>query len=190
MSYFNIAPNLPDFLLRELDVLAKVSVVRVKVVSGALVAGRLDPSSPNHKPLDMAKQLALLTKSGLSQSDGIGCISALEFVIDAAVRANLDSDTVALELSQLGLPPEHGEVIAKAVAKGGAELRQALVAKTLTVGAGDPTNVEGSVTMLEHPVRAPIVHLRIDNVNVSMDADQARLLRAELVKAKAAMATR
>jgi len=115
----------PDWLLKEITVLSKISSVRVRIlctqVLNQLLGGVLD-----------YEKIEKLTKdSNLDQSDIKAAIAALNFIITSSSKYNVDDNTLSNELQQIGLPKEHCDSLAKPYRDSKDKLRELFAQQTL-----------------------------------------------------------
>jgi hypothetical protein len=117
----------PDFLLKEIDTLSKISVVRIKLIVAAIVKGlvgdeidvckkRTTTCSYHTTTLSLfqfEKVDSLVQKSNLTSGDVKGAVAGLDFILQSGCKYNVSDETLSLELNQLGLPKEHCEALAK-----------------------------------------------------------------------------
>eukprot|EP01097_Dermamoeba_algensis_P001604 TRINITY_DN1600_c0_g1_i2.p1 TRINITY_DN1600_c0_g1~~TRINITY_DN1600_c0_g1_i2.p1 ORF type:complete len:208 (+),score=49.79 TRINITY_DN1600_c0_g1_i2:71-694(+) len=115
----------PDWILREIAVLAKISSVRMKVISVQVLENILG------KEIDYAKCIKLVSDSNLEVSDVKAVISAVHFIVSNAAKYDLDDLTLSNELTQLGLPKEHCDALGRAYSERKDRMRQKLFQNTL-----------------------------------------------------------
>ena len=114
----------PDFLLKEIDTLSKISVVRLKLILAQVAKGcvgeSIDVKTTSATSLPVSRNFItvfarmqysqyekvdnLVSKSNLTSGDVKGAIAGIDFVLKSGCKYNVDEETLAMELQQLGLP--------------------------------------------------------------------------------------
>jgi len=184
----------PDFLLKEIDTVSKISVVRLKLILAQIVKGLLGDS------IDFKKVDDLVSKSNLTSGDVKGAIAGIDFIIKSGCKYNVDEETLAMELQQLGLPTEHCEAFGKVYSAAKENLQAKLKSETLKfTRLGDDRPIEWRVDYVmassaNKEICAPVAQLKFNllspdggqnRVAVEVDQEQFRVLLAELREAKA-----
>jgi len=117
----------PDWLLKEIELLSKISVVRIKLiikeVLSSLLTGRID----------FAKIISHTATASLNPSEVKACIAALTFILNNGAKYNVDADTLTNELQQLGLPKEHCDTLVNTFMESKPALRLRLQSEVLTL---------------------------------------------------------
>ncbi|XP_035828771.1 COMM domain-containing protein 4 [Aplysia californica] len=97
----------PDWVLAEINILSKVTSVKMKLLSVQVLKGMLGAE------LDYEKVHKLTSDAKFESGDIKASIAALSFILSRAARHHVDADTLANELQQLGLPKEHTSSLCK-----------------------------------------------------------------------------
>jgi hypothetical protein len=184
----------PDFLLKEIDTLSKISVVRIKLIVAAIVKGLVG------EEIDFDKVDSLVQKSNLTAGDVKGAVAGLDFILQSGCKHNVSDETLALELNQLGLPKEHCEALAKLYQANKEPMQARLRAQTLQLtrlDAARPLQWRVDYLLASSALRdlnAPTARFNLpllapngeqQNVAFELDHDQLRVLLLELREAKA-----
>jgi len=109
--------DVPDWLLSQTFVVAKVSAVKIKLLAKLVLA------QARGQPADESK-LAKLLGDKLEKDEQKGVVAALHFILTSSARYDVAEDALALELQQLGLPKEHTEALVAALHDGRAPLQE------------------------------------------------------------------
>lgn len=109
--------DVPDWLLSQTFVVAKVSAVKIKLLA------KLVLTQARGQPADEEK-LAKLLGDKLEAHERKGIVAALHFILTSSARYDVAEDALALELQQLGLPKEHTEALCAALRDGRAALQE------------------------------------------------------------------
>eukprot|EP00033_Pygsuia_biforma_P003039 GCRY01003341.1.p1 GENE.GCRY01003341.1~~GCRY01003341.1.p1 ORF type:complete len:204 (-),score=36.37 GCRY01003341.1:151-762(-) len=108
----------PDWLLAEISVLAKISSVRIKLVTNQVI------SLLSGNDIDYKKVEKTTSSANLTTSDIKACIAALKFILLNASKYDCPENVLVHELQQLGLPKEHAEAIMRPYRDGKMKIRQ------------------------------------------------------------------
>ncbi len=110
----------PEWILSEIVILSKISSIKLRVLSGYIVA------KIKGAHYDIAKLEKLCLDGGLTAAETKSALAVIEFVIRGAAKFQVDDAEMLKEIEQLGLPHECSESLVKAMSKD----REALVAAT------------------------------------------------------------
>lgn len=117
----------PDWLLKEITVLAKISVVRIRILCKEIISylagGPID--------YEKVKKQVLTHHDNWGLSDVKATVSALSFILTNGTKYNVEPGILSNELQQLGLPKEHGDSIAKYYQPNKDKLREHFSKQTL-----------------------------------------------------------
>lgn len=72
-----------------------------------------------------------MSKSNLSSGDVKGMFAGSDFILKSGCKYNVDEETLAMELQQLGLPTEHCEAFGKVYSSAKEALQTKLRGETL-----------------------------------------------------------
>jgi len=97
----------PDWLLKEISVIAKISSIRVRLIVAQVVAHLLGGS------IEYEKVEKFVQDAKLSTSDIRALLAALQFIISNAAKYDVDDTVLGNELAQLGMPKEHCDALCK-----------------------------------------------------------------------------
>eukprot|EP01113_Clastostelium_recurvatum_P002894 TRINITY_DN1124_c0_g1_i1.p1 TRINITY_DN1124_c0_g1~~TRINITY_DN1124_c0_g1_i1.p1 ORF type:complete len:200 (-),score=32.68 TRINITY_DN1124_c0_g1_i1:25-624(-) len=110
----------PDWLLREISSLAKLTNIRVKLLALQVIDHLLGGV------LDFEKIGKLVAPANYDVSDVKGAIAALQFIIVGAAKYDVPDDALSQELQQLGLPKEHCGSLGRSMRNHRTNIRKAL----------------------------------------------------------------
>jgi len=110
----------PDWILKEIAIISKLSSVKVRLICSQLV--NLIASSE----IDYEKVLKYFDGASLDVSDTKAALAALRFILNNAAKYDVEESALANELGQLGMPKEHGDAICKAFREGKDKMRETL----------------------------------------------------------------
>eukprot|EP00049_Salpingoeca_infusionum_P018472 m.357378 g.357378 ORF g.357378 m.357378 type:complete len:202 (+) comp17810_c0_seq1:178-783(+) len=113
----------PDWLLAEINLLTKLSSVKVKILVGNIIKDLTGKA-----PLDHAKLVKLSGDAKFGAGDLETFVAGVSFIVRSAARFNVDTQTLSDELQQLGLPKEHSQAICRAY-EGNADAIRAVLSK-------------------------------------------------------------
>ncbi|QDZ19845.1 COMM domain-containing protein [Chloropicon primus] len=121
----------PEWLGAEIATIAKVSSVRIRVLSKRIVQMYLKEKKVEASEVRQAADK--VRSGGQEMSDGdVGAIFAvLHHVITSAAKFDVDGTTLSLELQQLGLPRELSDALVRPYSEARAEIREAEWRNTL-----------------------------------------------------------
>jgi len=106
----------PDWILKEIEVLSKMSSVKFLGLCGEIVnklmGGKFD--------YDRIEKRIL---AGSDISDTKAVIAAVTYIIRNSAKYNVKPETVSLELQQLGLPNTHAGAVERTITNEGEKLR-------------------------------------------------------------------
>eukprot|EP01089_Gocevia_fonbrunei_P006056 TRINITY_DN16571_c0_g1_i1.p1 TRINITY_DN16571_c0_g1~~TRINITY_DN16571_c0_g1_i1.p1 ORF type:complete len:208 (-),score=35.31 TRINITY_DN16571_c0_g1_i1:5-628(-) len=115
----------PDWLLREITVLVKISSVRIKFIVKEIIESLLGGS------LDYEKLFKHTATANLDASDVKATVAAISFIINNGAKYDVDAQVLTDELQQLGLPKEHCDALSKEFSVSKSALRNHLTNQTL-----------------------------------------------------------
>ncbi|KAH3743586.1 COMM domain containing 4 [Pelomyxa schiedti] len=118
----------PDWLLRECDVVSRMTYVRIKLLAMHIISAMLGTIDQ----LDYDKVHKLVSTANFEESDVRAVIAALRFIIHSAAKNDVEPQTLAIELGQLGFPNEHTLALQRAYGPQREKLRQVLAEQTLS----------------------------------------------------------
>jgi len=123
---FLICGNLdaPDWILKEIEVLSKMSAIKFKLLCAEIV--KILSGETEFDYAEMEKFC-----SGYDVSSLKAIVAAVTFMLRNAAKYNVKPDIVSLELQQLGLPKRHATDIEGLVASDGIKVRSFLKANLL-----------------------------------------------------------
>ncbi|KYR00549.1 COMM domain-containing protein 4 [Tieghemostelium lacteum] len=116
----------PDWLLREINTLSKITNIRVKLLTVQVIN-----SFESKENIDFEKIEKLTKDAGFVLSDIKATIAALHFIIFNSVKNDVDDGNLSTELQQLGLPKEHCDSISRAFRENKEKLRTIFHSNTL-----------------------------------------------------------
>jgi len=99
--------DVPEWVLKEINTLSKITSIRMKLISAQVVTYLIDNT------IDYEKVIKLTGDAGLDQSDIKACIAALVFILTNGAKFEVDEATLSNELQQLGLPKEHCDALSR-----------------------------------------------------------------------------
>jgi len=97
----------PDWVLAEINILARLTSVKMKLLVNQVVKGLLS------QDIDFAKVQKLTSDAKFDSGDMKASIAGIDFIISSATKHNVEPDTLSDELQQLGLPKEHANALCK-----------------------------------------------------------------------------
>ncbi|EFA77815.1 COMM domain-containing protein 4 [Heterostelium album PN500] len=115
----------PDWLLREISTLSKITNIRIKLLTVQVI------NSFNGDNIDFEKVEKLVKDAGFQLGDIKALIAAIHFIVFNAVKNDVDEATLSNELQQLGLPKEHCDSISRAFREHKDKLRSIFYNNTL-----------------------------------------------------------
>jgi hypothetical protein len=182
----------PDWLLKEISTLSKISGIKIRLLCNEIIK-HLQGSEIEYE--NIYKHTA---GANLEDSDVKAVVASLNFIIFNSAKYNVNGDTVAKELQQLGLPKEHSEAVSKVYLSKKDVLREVLRGQTLKLG--QLVTLEWRVDYLISSsslsdLNVPTVQLQVtaaqdqarDQLAFEVSADKLRVLLSELQTAKAMM---
>eukprot|EP01105_Mastigella_eilhardi_P018583 TRINITY_DN4316_c0_g5_i2.p1 TRINITY_DN4316_c0_g5~~TRINITY_DN4316_c0_g5_i2.p1 ORF type:complete len:216 (-),score=76.09 TRINITY_DN4316_c0_g5_i2:443-1090(-) len=116
----------PDWLLRETDVISRMTYVRIKLLAMHIIGTMMGTTE-----MDYDKVRKLVATASFDTSDTRAVIAALRFVLHSAAKHGVEPATLAAELGQIGLPNEHTLALQRAYAPQRDKLRARLANDTL-----------------------------------------------------------
>ncbi|PRP73133.1 COMM domain-containing protein [Planoprotostelium fungivorum] len=185
----------PDWILKEITLLAKISSVRVRLlciqVLNEMIGGNID-----------YEKVAKLTKdtTNFDDSDVKASIAALYFILSSAAKYNVEDTILSTELQQLGLPKEHCDALCKPYTEKKQKLREVFSQQTLQLPRIEEIDWRVDYVMATHEQKetnTPTVHLQLkmkqndfggpETVAFEMTPEKLRLLLYELKAAREAI---
>lgn len=97
----------PDWVLAEMNILARLTSVKMKLLVMQVIRGILDAG------MDFAKVEKITQDAKYNIGDIKASVSGLEFIITSAAKHGVNGETLSNELQQLGLPKEHSSALCK-----------------------------------------------------------------------------
>ncbi|KAF2068727.1 hypothetical protein CYY_009948 [Polysphondylium violaceum] len=116
----------PDWLLREISTLSKITNIRIKLLTVQVIN-----SLSSGENIDFEKVEKLVKDAGFALSDIKALVAAIHFIIFNSVKNDVDESTLSTELQQLGLPKEHCDSISRAFREHKEKLRSIFHNSTL-----------------------------------------------------------
>jgi len=186
----------PDWLLKEITILSKISAVKVRLIVPQVVNELLGTS------IDWDKISKLVKDANLERSDVKAAIAALNFIISNSAKYNVDDATLSNELRQLGLPKEHCDALAKPYRDNIEKLREIFSQQTLKLTRLQSTEWRVDYLLSSSALQdlnAPTIQLKLTTVSdaagkisneqhtVELTPDKLRVLLNELRSAKESM---
>lgn len=97
----------PSWLLHEISTLSEISSVRLKLLVKQVMNQMLNGS------IDYEKVTKFLTNDQVPPDSSMtkGALSAVHFILASAAKYDIDEETLAKEIEQLGLPRENARAI-------------------------------------------------------------------------------
>ncbi|XP_015794888.1 COMM domain-containing protein 4 [Tetranychus urticae] len=126
----------PDWVMANLNLLAKLSSVKVKLICNLVV------TDVGKKEIDFDKLLKITSDAKFDESDSRACFMVASFILKSAWRFNVDHSIVVAELQQLGLPKEHTTAIAKVYSEKADDMRNALKSQSLRLNRLEDVETE------------------------------------------------
>eukprot|EP00999_Lentomonas_sp_LEN2_P000786 NODE_1785_length_740_cov_66.298532_g1735_i0.p1 GENE.NODE_1785_length_740_cov_66.298532_g1735_i0~~NODE_1785_length_740_cov_66.298532_g1735_i0.p1 ORF type:complete len:199 (+),score=26.02 NODE_1785_length_740_cov_66.298532_g1735_i0:124-720(+) len=185
----------PDWVLAEINLLSKITSVRMKLLCVQVINNLLGAE------FDYAKIEKLTADAKYDLSDIKAAIAGVAFIISNAAKYDVDGDTLNNELQQLGLPKEHTQALVRAYTSKATELQNHFVSTSLRGPALH--SLDWRVDYILHSsfkknVSVPAVQTRmvIDNPDQTqeilafeMTDEKLSVLLAELKQARSVMET-
>ena len=97
----------PDWVLAEMNNLARLTSVKMKLLVMQVIKGIMDSD------IDFGKVEKITSDAKYCVGDIKASVSGLEFIIKSASKHGVDGETLSNELQQLGLPKEHSTSLCK-----------------------------------------------------------------------------
>jgi hypothetical protein len=114
--------------LQETVFLSQISAVRFKLIVLVVYRHLLGA------PLDHEKLVKYLSiRRNCSDADLKALVAAVSLILSGAARFDVPLDELQRELIQVGLPREHGVMLARPLARHGPQLQQRLKSQTLSL---------------------------------------------------------
>eukprot|EP00727_Mastigamoeba_balamuthi_P007361 m51a1_g3245 hypothetical protein (200) ;mRNA; r:137695-138584 len=181
----------PEWLLREIASLSRMTYVRIKLLSMHILnhlVGTIDA-------LDFDKIHKLVSTASFDEGDVKGAIAALRSVLRKSAQYGVSPDVLSNELNQLGLPAEHCRAISRVYGANQEKLRSKLEEETLGLSRLSESHwrVDYVVSCgAVHAVNKPCAQLALrlssgERVAFAVPSEKLRVLHAELCAAQAVM---
>jgi len=184
----------PDWLLAEINILSKITSVKMKLLAVQILKDMLGSD------LDYEKVQKLTSDAKFETGDIKASIAALTFIISCAAKYDVDAETLANELQQLGLPKEHTTSLCKSYSDAHSKLQEHFRQISLRVSRLDSVQwrVDYVLSSSElEEVNEPNVQLKLgvssgdqsssQPVAFTLTADKFRVLLYELKQAYSAL---
>ncbi|KAK0067812.1 COMM domain-containing protein 4 [Biomphalaria pfeifferi] len=181
----------PDWVLAEINILSKITSVKIKLLTVQVLKDILGES------LDYEKVHKLTSDAKFEIGDIKASIAALSFILTSAAKYNVDPETLSNELQQLGLPKEHTTSLCKSYSDGQSSLQEHFRKTSLRVSNLDSVQwrVDYVLSSSElQEVNEPSVQLKLgikpgetshlEPVTFTLTADKFRVLLQELKQAQ------
>ncbi|CAK8698499.1 COMM domain-containing protein 4-like [Clavelina lepadiformis] len=114
----------PDWVLAEINILARLTSVKMKLLVGQVIKGLLEEG------IDFDKVEKITSDAKYDVGDIKASIAGLQFILSSAAKHDVEGDTLSSELQQLGLPKEHSLGLCKTYESKLAALRQEFLRKS------------------------------------------------------------
>jgi len=108
----------PDWLLAEINILSKITSVKMKLLGVQVLRDMLGGG------MDYDKVHKLTADAKFEAGDIKASIAALTFILACAAKHDVDATTLAHELQQLGLPKEHTNSLCKSYSDAQSKLQE------------------------------------------------------------------
>ncbi|CAL1531444.1 unnamed protein product [Lymnaea stagnalis] len=184
----------PDWVLAEINILSKITSVKMKLLAVQVLKDMLGQG------IDYDKVQKLTSDAKFEIGDIKASVAALSFILASAAKYDVDSDTLANELQQLGLPKEHTTSLCKSYSDAQGNLQEHFRHTSLRVSNLDSVQwrVDYVLSSSElQEVNEPSVQLKLDirpgdtraaePVAFTLTADKFRILLHELKQAQTIM---
>lgn len=97
----------PDWVLAEINILARLTSVKMKLLVNQVVKGLLN------EEIDFQKVEKLTSDAKFDIGDIKASVAGIDFIISSATKHDVEPETLSNELQQLGLPKEHSSALCK-----------------------------------------------------------------------------
>ena len=182
----------PEWLLREVASLSRMTYVRIKL----LVMHVLAVQTHRLPALDMDKVRKLVSTAEFTPSDIRGAIAAIIFILRGAAQYDVQPEGLGKELSQIGLPAEHSRAFWKAYQGHADDLRDVLLSQTLALPGLKSVHWRVDYILscgAKRGVNQPAAQLAIEladgtKTSFVLSADKLRVLLEELREARSLLA--
>jgi len=184
----------PDWLLAEINILSKITSVKMKLLAVQVLKDLLGGD------LDYEKVHKLTSDAKFESGDIKASIAALTFILSSGAKYDVDSETLANELQQLGLPKEHTTSLCKSYSDAQVKLQEHFRRTSLRVSHLDSVQwrVDYVLSSSElEEVNEPNIQLKLGirpgheqsskPVAFTLTGDKFRVLLHELKQAYAAL---
>ncbi|XP_059168423.1 COMM domain-containing protein 4-like [Physella acuta] len=184
----------PDWVLAEINILSKITSVKIKLLAVQVLKDLLGEG------IDYDKVHKLTSDAKFETGDIKASIAALSFILSSAAKYDVDGETLSNELQQLGLPKEHTTSLCKSYSDAQVKLQEHFRQTSLRVSNLDSVQwrVDYVLSSSElQQVNEPSVQLKLgvtqgDSANpepvaFTLTADKFRVLLHELKQAQTIM---
>eukprot|EP00005_Dracoamoeba_jomungandri_P001368 CAMPEP_0174253698 /NCGR_PEP_ID=MMETSP0439-20130205/3064_1 /TAXON_ID=0 /ORGANISM="Stereomyxa ramosa, Strain Chinc5" /LENGTH=195 /DNA_ID=CAMNT_0015334869 /DNA_START=15 /DNA_END=602 /DNA_ORIENTATION=- len=183
--YFCGQLDCPDWVLREIETLSKLSSIRVKFIVKEVV------NAINSANLDIEKVTKHTSKVNFDTGSVKGAVAAFTFILYNAAKYDVPDDVLVKEIMQLGLPKETCTALLGPFAANREKLRAKLRSDTLHVNGLQDVSWRVDYILSSSglkTVNAPSVKLQLQLAEgthtFNVDADKFGALISELQKAR------
>ena len=119
----------PDWVLAEMNILARLTSVKMKLLVMQVIRGILDEG------IDFVKVEKLTSDAKYDIGDIKASVAGLQFIITSAAKHGVNGETLSNELQQLGLPKEHSTTLCKSYESKLSEIHANLLKKSFRQSA-------------------------------------------------------
>ena len=176
----------PEWLLREVATLSRMTYVRIK-----LLILHIMTCIETNSALDMEKVHKFASTAKFDASDLRGTLAAIRFVVRSATRHAVAPKILNQELCQIGLPGEHARAFERAFVTHEEALRKVLAEETLRLPRVDQFHWRSELTLSAAGIKqlnTPMAQIKLvlsngKQCHFALTADKLRVLLAELHEA-------
>lgn len=97
----------PDWVLAEINILARLTSVKMKLLVMQVIKSILG------EEIDIKKVEKITSDAKYESGDVKASIAGIRYIISSAAKHDVDEETLSSELQQLGLPKEHTAALCK-----------------------------------------------------------------------------
>lgn len=184
----------PDWVLAEINILSKITSVKMKLLAVQVIKDMLGSD------IDYEKVHKLTSDAKFEVGDIKASIAALTFILSCAAKFDVDGETLSNELQQLGLPKENTTSLCKSYSDALPKLQEHFRQTSLRVSGLESVQwrVDYILSSSElEEVNEPNIQLKlgvrsgnsgvVDPVAFTLSADKFRVLLYELKQAYSAL---
>mmetsp|Transcript_9752 Transcript_9752/g.24756 ORF Transcript_9752/g.24756 Transcript_9752/m.24756 type:complete len:198 (-) Transcript_9752:55-648(-) len=180
----------PSWVVHEITTLSEISSVRLKLLVKQVLNHML------HGSMDYAKVVKFTTPKDSESDPSLtkGALAAVHFVLASAAKYDIDEDTLAKEIEQLGLPRENAQAILRPYRESKTALRAKFTADTFAVQRAKTiscSKIPPSESAAEASYR---LNLQLEqdggnsrDVQINLSSDQLAILLHEMEQVRALM---